>query len=57
MSVVMESLFFLFLISSSSSFSSRYKIDVQSLMFGCQDRRLEIWPGLVYIRAPVSTLV
>jgi hypothetical protein len=26
-------------------------------MFGCQDGRLEIWPGLVCIRAPVSTLV
>jgi len=56
MSDIMESFFFLFLISSSSS-SSRYKIDVQSLMFGCQDGRLEIWPGLVCIKAPVSTLV
>ena len=56
MSVVMESFFFLFLISSSYS-SSRYKIDVPSLMFGCQDGRLEIWPGLVCIRTPVSTLV
>jgi hypothetical protein len=49
-------IFLPFLISSSSSFF-RHNIDVPSLMFGCQDGRLEIWPGLVCLRAPVSILV